>query len=140
MRVLSLFLSALLLGACAADKPVPAAAAPVDPAPQLQGGKAELDTLLADWWELELKNSPVLATSIGDLRYDDQLVDTYAAEFRAADLAREEAFLQRIQGIDRAKLSGQDVLSYDIFRRDREEAIAATRFPSWMLPVAQFGN
>jgi uncharacterized protein (DUF885 family) len=140
MRVLPLFLAALLLAACSADKPAPATAAAPEPAPQFQGGKAELDTLLADWWELELKNSPILATSIGDLRYNDQLVDTYTAEFRAQDLAREQAFLERIQGINRAKLEGQDVLSYDIFRRDREEAIAAARFPAWMLPVNQFGN
>ena len=146
MRLPFLLLAGLLLAACSGGTPEPAPLASVDtppaaaPEPQLQGGKPELDTLLADWWEGELKNSPILATSIGDLRYNDQLVDSYTAEFRAADLAREKAFLQRIEGIDRAKLDGQDVLSYDIFLRDREEAIAAAKFPSWMLPVNQFGN
>ena len=146
MRALPLFFAGLLLAACSANAPDPApradavpppAPAPVEPE---AGGKPELDALLAEWWEGELKNSPILATSIGDLRYNDQLVDSYTAEFRAADLAREKAFLQRIEGIDRAKLDGQDVLSYDIFLRDREEAIAAAKFPSWMLPVNQFGN
>src|SRR5687768_12882636 len=119
MRVFPVILSALLLGACAADAPAPTAAAPAEPATaQRQGGEAEFDRLLEDWWELELKNSPILATSIGDLRYNDQLVDTYTEAFRAEDLAREKEFLQRIQGIDRARLEGQDVLSYDIFRRD----------------------
>ena len=146
MRLPFLLLAGLLLAACSGGTPEPAPLASVDtppaaaPEPQLQGGKPELDTLLADWWEGELKNSPILATSIGDLRYNDQLVDTGTAGFRAADLAREKDFLQRIQGIDRTKLEGQDVLSYDIFRRDREEAIAAAKFPSWMLPVNQFGN
>src|SRR5688572_32951268 len=41
MRVLTLILSALLVGACAADAPAPAATATPDPAPQLQGGKPE---------------------------------------------------------------------------------------------------
>ena len=146
MRLPFLLLAGLLLAACSGGTPEPAPLASVDtppaaaPEPQLQGGKPELDTLLADWWEGELKNSPILATSIGDLRYNGQLVDTGTAEFRAADLAREKDFLQRIQGIDRTKLEGQDVLSYDIFRRDREEAIAAAKFPSGMLPVNQFGN
>ena len=142
MRALSLFFAGLLLAACTPDAPDPAPRPAAEPAPaaQRQGGKPELDALLAEWWEGELKNSPILATSIGDLRYNDQLVDSYTAEFRAADLAREKAFLQRIEGIDRAKLDGQDVLSYDIFLRDREEAIAAAKFPSWMLPVNQFGN
>ena len=146
MRLPFLLLAGLLLAACSGGTPEPAPLASVDtppaaaPEPQLQGGKPELDTLLADWWEGELKNSPILATSIGDLRYNGQLVDTGTAGFRAADLAREKDFLQRIQGIDRTKLEGQDVLSYDIFRRDREEAIAAAKFPSWMLPVNQFGN
>ena len=142
MRALSLFLAGLLLAACTPDAPDPAPRPAAEPAPaaQRQGGKPELDALLAEWWEGELKNSPILATSIGDLRYNDQLVDSYTAAFRAADLAREKEFLQRIEGIDRAKLDGQDVLSYDIFLRDREEAIAAAKFPSWMLPVNQFGN
>ena len=142
MRALSLFLAGLLLAACTPDAPDPAPRPAAEPAPaaQRQGGKPELDALLAEWWEGELKNSPILATSIGDLRYNDQLVDSYTAAFRAADLAREKEFLQRIQGIDRARLQGQDVLSRDIFLRDREEAIAAAKFPSWMLPVNQFGN
>ena len=104
MRALSLFLAGLLLAACTPDAPDPAPRPAAEPAPaaQRQGGKPELDALLAEWWEGELKNSPILATSIGDLRYNDQLVDSYTAEFRAADLAREKAFLQRIEGIDRA--------------------------------------
>ena len=141
MRALTLMLSALLLAACsAAEAPAPAASTDPAPAAQRQGGKAEFDAMLAEWWELELKNSPILATSIGDLRYNDQLVDSYTAEFRDAELAREKDFLQRVQGIDRSRLEGQDQLSWDIFLRDRQEAIEAAKFPGWMLPLNQFGN
>ena len=37
-------------------------------------------------------------------------------------------------------LSGQDLLSYQIFVRDARSAQAAEQFPSWMLPINQFYN
>lgn len=37
-------------------------------------------------------------------------------------------------------LSGQDLLSYQIFVRDARSALAAEQFPSWMLPINQFYN
>ncbi len=137
MRVPALFLC-VLLAACSADAPPPEAA----PAPvtQAQGGPAELKALLDEWWELELKDNPIMATAIGDLRYNDQLPNTLTAEFRDKALARDKAFLERIRGIDPARLEGQDRLSHAIFLRDREEAIAGARFPGWMIPLNQFSN
>jgi uncharacterized protein (DUF885 family) len=137
MRLSALLLCALL-AACSADAPAPEPAAPV--AAQPQGGPAELQVLLDEWWEDELKDNPILATAIGDLRYNDQLPNTLTAEYRAKALARDQAYLERIRAIDPAKLEGQDRLSHAIFLRDREESIAGAKFPSWMVPVSQFGN
>ena len=145
MRTLATTLSLLLLAACSAEAPAPVAdTAPVaageqaTPAPT--GGPVELTSMLDDWWEANLRNNPVFATAIGDLRYNDQLRDSQTAEARAEALALEHEYLARARTIDPGKLQGQDRLSWEIFVRDREEAIASARFPEWMLPVGQFGN
>jgi len=59
-----------LLSAAALSRPVDAAAA---------NANATLDTLCAQYWEGELRLSPVMATSIGDRRYDALLDDNTPA-------------------------------------------------------------
>ncbi|HEX4855055.1 DUF885 domain-containing protein [Arenimonas sp.] len=142
MRATFLMFTCLLaLGGCSRDAaeptaPVAAEATQADPA----AVAAELDALLAEWHESELKANPIFATALGDLRYNDQLPDMFSASYRAEQEARERDFLARVQALDRDALSGQHRLSYDIFIADRESSLAGNRFPGWMLPVNQFGN
>jgi uncharacterized protein (DUF885 family) len=125
MRLFALILTSLLFAAgCSREAPAPEVA-PADPAAVV----AELDALLAQWHEDELRENPIFATAIGDLRYNDQLPNPLTAEFR-----------ERIRAIDRGQLSGQHRLSYDVFVNDREHSLAGLEFPGWMLPVNQFGN
>jgi uncharacterized protein (DUF885 family) len=123
-------------GPASADRGGAASVASADPAAASQA----LAALLEDWFETQLRMNPVLATSIGDLRYNDQLPDFFSAEFRAEQEAVNRDFLARARLIDRALLAGQDRLSWDIFVRDREQFVAGLRFPAWMLAVNQFGN
>ena len=51
--------------------------------------------------------------------------------------AVEREYLQKIQSIDSSKLQGQDLLSYEIFKRDREEVLEGLRFPGHLLPINQ---
>lgn len=124
------------VGPVSADGGVAVSAASTDPAAASQA----LAVLLEDWFETQLRMNPVLATSIGDLRYNDQLPDFFSAEFRAEQEAVNRDFLARAKTIDRALLAGQDRLSWDIFVRDRQQMLDGLRFPSWMLAVNQFGN
>jgi uncharacterized protein (DUF885 family) len=136
MRLFALLLTSLLmLSGCGREASAPEAP-PADPA----AVAAELDALLEEWHQAELQANPIFATAIGDLRYNDQLPDFFSADFRAAAEARERDFLARIQQLDRAQLSGQHRLSYDVFVSDRERSIEGLQFPDWMLPVNQFGN
>jgi len=123
-------------GPAPVDRGVAVSAASADPAAASQA----LAVLLEDWFETQLRMNPVLATSIGDLRYNDQLPDFFSAEFRADQEAVNREFLARAKTIDRALLAGQDRLSWDIFVRDRQQMLDGLRFPSWMLAVNQFGN
>ncbi|KFN50689.1 DUF885 domain-containing protein [Arenimonas composti] len=141
-----LILSAAILAACggdpgagaptAASSPAAADAAAVAPT----GGPVELKAMLDDWWELQLQRNPILATAVGDLRYNDQLPDMFSAEVREQAMADTREYLARARSIDPAKLDGQDLLSWEIFVRDREESIAGEAFPAWMMPLHQMGN
>ncbi|KFN42690.1 hypothetical protein N787_03295 [Arenimonas metalli CF5-1] len=139
MRASVLLISCVLaVAGCSREPAAPEAPAAVQADPAAVA--AELDALLAEWHESELKANPIFATALGDLRYNDQLPDMFSASYRAEQEARERDFLARVQGLDRNALSGQHRLSYDIFIADRESSLAGNRFPAWMLPVNQFGN
>ena len=104
-------------------------------------GKAkELDRLYAEYWEESLKLSPLSATYVGDPRYNDQLPNTYTAEYRALTLAFNQRWLARIQAISPDGLDGQSRLSHELFVRDLKNDIEATRYPGWKQPLNQFGG
>ena len=61
---------------------------------------AEFHRLVDEEWQARLREEPLLATSVGDHRYDDRLPSVAPAELqRAAD--RRRTTLQRLQAIDR---------------------------------------
>lgn len=106
---------------------------------ELEEAEAEkLATLLDEYWEDNLKLSPITATSIGDPRYNDLMPDFYSAEYRDETRAFHGRYLERIGEIDRDLLTGQDRLSYDIFARDRELALEGMGYPGWMMPMSQY--
>ena len=69
----------MLLGACFFVAVVHLPAAQQNSTPGNQGQSARLKQLLADEWEYELRESPELATSIGDYRYNDRWSDSSLA-------------------------------------------------------------
>jgi uncharacterized protein (DUF885 family) len=99
-----------------------------------------LARLLDAYWEEYLVLNPVVATSIGDPRYNDRFPDTLSAAGRAERQAFTERWAGALGGIDRAKLVGQDRLSYDILRRDLAEELEGLRFPGELLPIHQFSS
>lgn len=128
----------LAVGACA-PTPRPDASPMVQtPATDMVVDKAaKLDALYEDYWQQSLKMNPVMATYIGDERYNDQLVDTDSAENRAKSREFNKAWLDRVSAIGDEDLSGQALLSYQIFVRERRDELAGEQFPGWMTPVNQ---
>ncbi len=105
------------------------------------GSEAErLHQLLDAYWEETLQRSPVLATSLGDLRFNDQFPNSLSPEWIAGSKAFDRRWSARLAELDRDQLHGQDRLSYDILRRDLAESIAGERFPGELLPINQFGG
>ena len=84
--------------------------------------------------------NPLLATFIGDHRYDDQLPNYIGPDYRAQAQAMNERYLAEVQAIDVDKLSPADRISYEIFVRERLRARAAEQFPDYLLPLNQAGS
>jgi uncharacterized protein (DUF885 family) len=88
-------------------------------------------------WEETLVRNPILATMIGDSRYNDRIVDFTTAAWRADNRRFLERQLKQLQGFDRKALAGQDRLSFDILRHNLTQSLEAERFPDWMQPMNQ---
>ncbi|MCL7713638.1 DUF885 domain-containing protein [Stenotrophomonas mori] len=141
LRPLALSVSlslAAALAACSPSSP-PADGAHAGQAPQADKA-AQLDRLYADYWEGVLKLNPLQATFQGDNRYNDQLPDVGSAKFRAQRRAFTREWLDKVEALGDAGLSGQGLLSYRIFVEEQKQALEGEKFPDWMLPVNQMGS
>jgi uncharacterized protein (DUF885 family) len=91
-------------------------------------------------WELTLQRQPVLATSLGDPRYNDRLPDTTTAAWRAESRRLLQQTLKALARFDKARLEPGDRVSYSILKLDLEQDLAGERFPDWMQPISQIGG
>lgn len=101
---------------------------------------AQLSRLVDEFYERELELNPLNATEIGDDRYDDRMANHIGPEHIAASNALDEEFLRRVLDIDASALEGQDWLTYETFKLDREIAIEGRQFPDHLQPVNQFSS
>jgi uncharacterized protein (DUF885 family) len=92
------------------------------------------------YYEHSLQLNPLTATAQGDHRYDDRFGDYVSERWMADWLAIEQEALEKLRAIDPAKLTGEDLLTYESFKYGREIAIEGFRYPSELLPVNQFGG
>ena len=140
-RPLALAVSCALLTACATQPPAPVTREPPTAAvaPAADAGQ-QLNALFDRYFEDMLRLNPVMATYIGDHRYDDQLPNSIGPAYRAEAKALNERYLAEVKAIDPARLSPADRISYEIFVRERERERAAERFPSHLLPINQAGS
>ena len=93
-----------------------------------------LEKFFEEEWEWGLKEFPERATYLGDSRYNDRLTDLSLEAHERRNL-RQRDVLARLRKIDRATLSEDDRLSYDLFLTQQERAIEGQRFPLELMPV-----
>lgn len=134
----ALLLLGLLASACATSSSSSPAVAS-SPAPAASSEDTRFASLLDEEWEYELRESPLFATFVGDLRYNDQLGDqSFEAIERRKQHARE--LLERLKGFDRARLSEPRQLDYDLFRLNTELSVESQRFPEEYVQISQLGG
>jgi uncharacterized protein (DUF885 family) len=94
----------------------------------------QLHQLFLESWEFGLAEDPLFATHAGDNRYNDRLPNETLAD-QQRRLAAEKEFLARLEKIPRDQLERADQVHYDIFARQKRDAIAEMGFKSYLMPI-----
>ena len=94
---------------------------------------ARLHDLFHREWELRLKEDPAFATAVGRHEYDDRL-PSVTPEDLARRAAAAKGFLAELAAIDRGKLAGDDVVSYDIFHDQLQDGITSWELGEDQMP------
>ena len=105
----------------------------------LEDRRKALNDVFHDYWEDRLKHDPEFASTIGDLRYNDQLSD-YSVRAINDSLARERKLLLRLASIDTTGLTTEEITSQDLLIRRFEMDEEAAKFKEWEMPVNQMGG
>jgi uncharacterized protein (DUF885 family) len=98
-----------------------------------------LAELFDTWWEYQMNEYPEWASELGRKGREGEWSDNSLA----ADKRRREELLwslEAIRSIDREKLSADDRVNYDLFRRDMEASVEGDRFPGELMPINQLGG
>jgi len=125
-----------LAPALRAHAPAGQPAVPASPSASLDDRRKALNDLFHDYWEDQLKTSPEFASTIGDLRYNDQISD-YSVAAINDELAREQRFLLRLAAIDPTGFTNQEKISQELLIREFEEDHEAAEFKEWEMPLTQ---
>jgi len=99
----------------------------------------KLHKLFDDDWEWNLRDDPEGATYVGDRRFD-HLLTPRTAEAIEGRRAHDRELLERLQGIDRSKLSEDDRIDYDLFLRQVRNSIEGHRYQSELIPMGARGG
>jgi uncharacterized protein (DUF885 family) len=124
-------LLSLLLTACAST--------PAAPAPQATAATEEdarLAALLEAEWQWRLRDNPLLATFVGDSRYDDRLPDSSPQALERRRQHQREVQRQ-LQALAPARLSESARLDYLLFKHQVDEEVEGHRFPEEYLVLSQ---
>jgi uncharacterized protein (DUF885 family) len=127
--------SAALLAPIPALRAQALAAQPATPA-SLDDRRKALNDLFHDYWEDLLKHDPEFASTIGDLRYNDQIDDYSVAAVNDA-LAREQRFELRLAAIDPTGFTDQEKISQELLLREFDEDQEGAEFKEWEMPLTQ---
>lgn len=134
--LLSLAICASLMG-CVESKLQETAV--VEQKVQLSENK-KIENIVEAYFDEGLAFSPISGTFVGQPQYNDQFSPPISAENRGKELAFVKKYQDKINKININKLTGQALLTYEIFSRDLEIAIEGDKFLDHLLPIDQMGG
>ncbi len=105
----------------------------------LEARRQQLKQLLAEEWEYELRESPEIATTIGDYRYNDRWSDISLSHFtqKRRDL---QEWLTRFQAVDTTGFPEQEKLNQSLKVRDLKVGIENIDRKIFEMPIDQFNG
>jgi uncharacterized protein (DUF885 family) len=124
MNASKLFLATLLMASTSAS---------------LADADEDFRVLLDEHWEWQMSTSPVMASTLGDRRFNDQWPDQSLAAIEARHFETRD-FLKRVYAIDRNSLSVDDQLNYELFRRQLQENVDEYKFNQHLMPFSHSGG
>ena len=105
----------------------------------LADASSDFKALLDEHWEWTLKNSPLMASTMGDRRYNREWTDNSLDAIEQRHKDRRD-FLSRTYAIDRKALSDEDRLNHELFRRLLQDSVDEFRFEGYLMPFSQRGG
>jgi uncharacterized protein (DUF885 family) len=103
--------------------------------------KKTFGTFLDNYYEERLHFYPMEATQSGDNRYNDLFPNDLTQAYRAKLKDFYTRYQQELSTFDRASLTIQEQVSYDIFDREMKTNLKLLTFSDELMPVQQFwGN
>ncbi len=122
----------LLIGCGGSTAPSPAA-----PAGRQAPGD-QLTALVERYWDDHESLNPLKLPEGAAVRFDAASGYGISAQFLADSLALERRYLEAVSAVPGVRLDPESRLTYDIFRREREQAVESFTYPSELLPVNPF--
>jgi uncharacterized protein (DUF885 family) len=108
-----------------------------DESKSLEARRQQLKQLVADEWEYELRESPELATVIGDYRYNDRWSDSSLAHI-AQQTKDTQEWVARFEKVDTTGFPEQEKLNQSLMVRNLKERLQAVELKTFEMPVDQF--
>jgi len=105
----------------------------------LGDASTDFNTLLDEHWSWTLANSPVMASMMGDRRYNQEWGDGSLKAIEQEHVETRE-FLRRAYAIERNALSDADQLNYELFRRQLQDEVDEYQFNDHLLPFDHQGG
>ncbi len=100
---------------------------------------ARLHAIFDAAWKQSLKDAPTRASRLGMHDYDDLWPDESLAAIEQRH-QRDKAVLEQLDGINLSALTPGDRISYQLFRKERENRVAGHGFGGFLLPINQRGG
>jgi uncharacterized protein (DUF885 family) len=100
---------------------------------------AQLQSLLKQEWEYELRTNPETATYVGDSRYNAELSD-YSPAFNLRNVQQERTFLRKFEAVDPNALNTAEGLNRSLMIRRLRQKIEQAGFRPWEMPVDQMNG
>jgi uncharacterized protein (DUF885 family) len=138
IHLVAVLAATLALAAC--ERPTGTVAPPAEQATAPVDRAAAMARLYEEYWEASLARNPVMATFVGDARYNAELPDWGSQAYREETRAFMTDWLERVQAMGTSGLDGQDLLNYQIFVRNLQSGLEAQQYPGWMLPINQMSG
>ncbi|MDO7849460.1 DUF885 domain-containing protein [Hymenobacter sp. M29] len=114
------------------------AGAQAPPASRASAASVLLANLFNTYWEDRARLFPLAAMAQGDNRFNDRLPNDQTQAFRQQQQRLCRRYLNDLLNIDRARLSAEDKLSYDIFQYEMRTRLDGLKLNTWMMPLDPF--